>query len=43
MSDIGQRYALPPDVDQFLDDDFLEVLSERPNEKTVEFPTSPQR
>jgi hypothetical protein len=28
---------MPPDVDQFVDDGFLEVLTELPNETTVEF------
>ena len=37
MSEIGQRYAVPADIDQFLDQGFLNVLTERPNEKTVEF------
>jgi hypothetical protein len=37
MSDIGQRYEVPTDVDQFVDQGFLEVLTERPDGTTVEF------
>jgi hypothetical protein len=37
MSQIGQRYAVPVEVDQFVDDGFLEVLTEIPDEMTVEF------
>jgi hypothetical protein len=37
MSVIPQRYALPPEIDRFVDQDFLEVLAERPDEMTVEF------
>jgi hypothetical protein len=37
MSQIGQRYAVPAEIDQFVDQGFLEVLTEQPNEMTVEF------
>jgi hypothetical protein len=37
MSDVGQRYAVPPEIDQFLDQGFLEVREERPDGMTVEF------
>ena len=37
MSDVGQRYAIPPEIDQFIDQGFLEVSTERPNGFTVEF------
>jgi len=37
MSEIGERYAVPTYVDQFLDQGFLEVLVERTNGTTVEF------
>ena len=37
MSDIGQRYAVPAEIDQFVDQGFLEVLTERPDGTTVEF------
>jgi hypothetical protein len=37
MSDIGERYAVPAEIDPFLDRDFLEVLTERPDRMTVEF------
>jgi hypothetical protein len=37
MSQIGQKYAVPPEIDQFVDQGFLEVLVERPERMTVEF------
>jgi hypothetical protein len=37
MSAIGQRYSVPAEIDQFVDQGFLEVLTERPNKMTVEF------
>lgn len=37
MSAVSQRYALPPEIDRFIDDVFLEMLAERPEEMTVEF------
>jgi hypothetical protein len=37
MSEIGQRYALPGDVDRFVDDGFLEVLWEDTEQRTIEF------
>jgi hypothetical protein len=37
MSHVGQRYAVPAEIDRFVDQGFLEVLSERPDEMTVEF------
>jgi hypothetical protein len=37
MSHIGQRYAVPAEIDQFVDHGFLEVLTERPDRMTVEF------
>jgi hypothetical protein len=37
MSQIGQRYAVPAVIDEFVDQGFLEVLNEQPNEVTVEF------
>jgi hypothetical protein len=37
MSHLGQRYAVPAEIDQFIDQGFLEVLAERPDKMTVEF------
>jgi hypothetical protein len=37
MSHIGQSYAVPAEIDQFVDQGFLEVLTERPDRMTVEF------
>jgi hypothetical protein len=37
MSQIGQCYAVPAEIDQFVDPGFLEVLTEQPNEMIVEF------
>lgn len=37
MSQISQRYAVPAEIDQFVDQGFLEVLTERPDKMTVEF------
>ena len=37
MSQIGQRYALPPEIDRYLDEGFLELSMEHPNEMTVDF------
>jgi hypothetical protein len=37
MSQIGQRYAVPAEIDRFVDQGFLEVLTELPNKMTVEF------
>jgi hypothetical protein len=37
MSAIGQRYAVPAEIDQFVDQGFLEVLAERSDRMTVEF------
>jgi hypothetical protein len=37
MSDIGRRYSLPAEIDHFVDEGFLELTMERPNEMTVEF------
>jgi hypothetical protein len=37
MSHIGERYALPEEIDGFIDSGFLEVAMERPKEMTVEF------
>jgi hypothetical protein len=33
---MGQRYAVPAEIDQFVDQGFLEVLAERPGRMTVE-------
>jgi hypothetical protein len=37
MSDVGDRYALPAEIDQYVDQGFLEALTERPDRMTVEF------
>jgi hypothetical protein len=37
MSLVANRYAVPPEIDRFVDQGFLEVLTEGPDEMTVEF------
>jgi len=37
MSHVRQRYAVPAEIDRFVDQGFLEVRTERPDEMTVEF------
>lgn len=37
MADIASEYGIPENVMRFVRDGFLEVLSENPDEKTVEF------
>ena len=38
MSQIGQRYALPPEIDRFVDNHgFMKVVLEQPNEMNIEF------
>lgn len=37
MSDISQRYALPEEIDRFVDLGFLELSMEQPDEMTVQF------
>ncbi|MFN0021066.1 MAG: hypothetical protein ACKVP0_22635 [Pirellulaceae bacterium] len=37
MESIQQRYGIPPSVAEFLTNGFLEVVSEEPDRKTVEF------
>ena len=37
MSAFATKYAIPPEVDRFIDTGFLEVLAEHAAEKTVRF------
>jgi hypothetical protein len=37
MSHIAQRYGMPPEIDKFVDDGFLEVALEEPDKMTIEF------
>jgi hypothetical protein len=37
MSQIGQSYGLPPEIDRFVDEGFLEPSIEQPNQMTVDF------
>ena len=37
MSQIGERYALPKEIDRFIDGGFLELSMEQPDEMTVHF------
>ncbi|MBI3462007.1 MAG: hypothetical protein HY000_02965 [Planctomycetes bacterium] len=37
MTDIASKYALPDELSSFVDDGFLEVVSEDEDRKTIEF------
>jgi hypothetical protein len=37
MNELQERYAIPPEIMAFVNDGFLEVLAEKPDEKTIEF------
>jgi hypothetical protein len=43
LSHVGDRYALPAEIDQYVDQGFLEVLTKRPNRMTVESHIPPMR
>ena len=43
MSRFASEYAIPSDLDTDIDDGFLELIAEKPDEKTVEFHIPSQR
>jgi len=37
MTDLAAQYKVPPELQRFIDSGFVELLSEKPEEKTIEF------
>ena len=42
MSVLAGEYAIPPELETFVDEGFLELLSKKPEQKTLEFQGSSQ-